>query len=259
MPTLLRAVPFTPAAATRALSVTRTGRPSSKSRQICTRPATLPISFPWRASAQNERRLRPMIKIIAKAVRIMNLFSASQPRLSVSEVARRMEMPKSTAHNILKSLATEGFIERCEKDAYALGTGIIRLTQKVRVNVEVRDRAAPHVRALADRCGESVYLTVRDGDEVLYIYAVESSRRLRARTAIGDRGMLHCTGVGKALLGRMAADEIVSLVARTGLPRLTPFTMTSPEAVLAEAAATALRGFSFDRQENELSNYCVGS
>ena len=48
-----------------------------------------------------------MIKIIAKAVRIMNLFSATDPRLSVSEVARRMEIPKSTAHNILKSLAAE--------------------------------------------------------------------------------------------------------------------------------------------------------
>jgi DNA-binding IclR family transcriptional regulator len=200
-----------------------------------------------------------MIKIIAKAVRIMNLFSAMEPRLSVSEVARRMEIPKSTAHNILKSLAAESLIERCGKDAYALGTGIVTLTQKVRVNLEVRDRAAPHVRTLADRCGESVYLTVRDGDGVLYVYAVESSRRLRARTAIGDRGMLHCTGVGKALLGRMTGSEIEALVARTGLPPVTRFTMTSPAAVITEAVDTATRGYSFDRQENELGNFCIGA
>lgn len=200
-----------------------------------------------------------MIKSVSKAVRIMNLFSATDPRLSIAEISRRIGIPKSTAHNMLRTLVAEGFVERCDGDAYALGTAVVALTQKVRVNVEIRDRAAPRVRALADACGESVYLTVREGDMVLYLYAVESSRRLLARTAIGDRAFMHCTGVGKAILGWLDANEISRMAARTGLPRITDNTMTEVAAVIAEARLTAERGYSFDNQENERGNFCIGA
>ena len=126
-----------------------------------------------------------MIKSVSKAIRIMHLFSAAAPRLSVAEIGRQIGIPKSTAHNILRSLMAEGFVERCSGDDYALGTAVIALTQKVRVNVEVRDRVAPLVRALADRCEESVYLTVREGSHVLYVYAVEIVAA--ADRAHGDR------------------------------------------------------------------------
>ncbi len=100
-------------------------------------------------------------------------------------------MPKSTVHSLLNTLLADGFVEQVEDGSYALGTAVIVMTQSVRVNVELRDRAAPHLRELADQCAESVYLTIRDGDYVLYIYAIESSRRLIARTAVGDRAYLH--------------------------------------------------------------------
>ena len=153
----------------------------------------------------------------------------------------------------------EGFVERCSGDDYALGTAVIALTQKVRVNVEVRDRVAPLVRALADRCEELVYLTVREGSYVLYVYAVESSRRLIARTAIGDRGYLHSTGVGKAVLAHLSETEIRAVAAEVGLPRATDRTMTTLEDVLAEARRTRARGYSFDDQENEVGNFCIGA
>lgn len=200
-----------------------------------------------------------MIKSVSKAIRVMNLFSAASPRLSVAEISRRIGMPKSTTHNILKTLSAEGFIERCSGDDYALGTAVVALSQKVRVNVEIRDRAAPLVRALADKVEESVYLTVREGPRVLYIYAVESSRRLIARTAIGDRALLHCTGVGKAILGRLADADIRAVADEVGLPAATLHTMTAIEEVLAEAGRTRERGYSFDNQENEIGNFCIGA
>ena len=130
----------------------------------------------------------------------------------------------------------------------------------MRVNVEVRDRAAPLVRALADRCEESVYLTVREGSYVLYVYAVESSRRLIARTAIGDRGYLHCDRrrQGGARL-TSPKTEIRAVAAEVGLPRATDRTMTTLEDVLAEARRTCARGYSFDDQENEVGNFCIGA
>ena len=122
-----------------------------------------------------------MIKSVAKAIDIMRAFSPSEPRLTLAEIARRRGLPKSTVHNLLATLLAYGFIEKAGDDYYALGTAIIALTQAVRVNVELRDRAAPLLRELADACRESVYLTVLDRDHCLYIYAIESPKRLLAR------------------------------------------------------------------------------
>lgn len=128
-----------------------------------------------------------MIKSVAKAVEILMLFSPEEPRLSLAEIARRSGLPKATVHSLLATLVHYGLVERTDDGRYALGTALIPLTQAVRVNVELRDRAAPLLRELADATRESVYLTVRDGDFALYIYAVESPRRLLARTAYGCR------------------------------------------------------------------------
>lgn len=200
-----------------------------------------------------------MINSLLKAIAIMNLFSPDEPRLTLAEISRRLDIPKSTAHNLLNTLLSEGFIEKTDSDAYALGTHLITLTQSVRVNVELRDRAAPLLRQLADSCDESTYLTYRDGDYALYIYAVESSRRLMARTAVGDRVPLHCTSVGKAILAYLPHQEIRDIVQRVGLPAFTPHTITDPEALYTDLAAVRKQGFAIDRAEHEPGTYCLGA
>lgn len=200
-----------------------------------------------------------MINSILKAIDILSLFSASEPRLTLAEISGRLGLHKSTAHHLLASLLSRGFVEKVEGDHYALGTAIIALTQGVRVNAELRDRAAPLLRELADSCHDSVYLTVLDGDCSLYIYAVESPRRLRARTAVGDRAHLHCTGVGKAALSCLSREEVDGIIARVGLPRYTPTTITDPLALHAELERIRECGYSIDRGEHELGSYCVGA
>src|SRR5690606_1239181 len=200
-----------------------------------------------------------MIQSIIKAIQIMKLFSSAEPRLTLAEISRRLDIPKSTAHNILKTLISEGLIEKVDGEAYALGTSIIALTQGVRVNVELRDRAAPLIRELADLCRESVYLTVKDGDCVLYIYAVESSRRLLARSAVGDRAPMHCTAVGKSVLATLAPPEAEQIIARTGMPAFTPNTMTAFDALLADLEQTRQRGYAIDNQEHEVRTFCLGA
>jgi DNA-binding IclR family transcriptional regulator len=168
-------------------------------------------------------------------------------------------MPKSTTHNLLATLLSCGFVEKVDADRYALGTAVVALTQAVRVNVELRDRAAPLLRDLADQCRESVYLTVLDGDYGLYIYAVESPNRLMARTAVGDRAHLHCTSVGKAMLAHLPEDEVEAIVARVGLPASSARTITRWDDLREELAATRARGFAIDNQEHEPHTFCIGA
>lgn len=199
-----------------------------------------------------------MVNSVLKAIKIMQLFNASEPRLTLAEISRRLNLPKSTVYNLLATLQSQGLIEKTNSDSYALGTGVIALTQGVRVNVELRDRAAPLLRELADTCRESVYLTVLEGDYVLYIYAIESPRRLLARTAVGDRAHLHCTGVGKAILASLPLESVKEIVDLVGLPAFTEATITDFEALQQELERIRVRGYAFDVGEHEEGNYCIG-
>lgn len=200
-----------------------------------------------------------MINSVLKAIDLLNVFSPAEPRLTLAEISRRLGTPRSTTHHLLATLLARGFIEKVDADNYALGTAIIALTQPVRVNVEVRDRAAPLLRELADTCRESVYLTVLDGDYSLYIYAVESPQRLLARTAIGDRAPLHCTSVGKATMAFLPPKRVAGIIERVGLPASTPHTIVDPDALYAELARIQARGFAFDNEEHEIGTFCVAA
>lgn len=200
-----------------------------------------------------------MINSVLKAVDILKVFSSSEPRLSLAEISSRLGLPKSTTHNLLKTLLSQGFIEKTDDGRYALGTAIVALTQSVRVNVELRDVAAPLLRNLADVCRESVYLCIRDGDWGLYIYAIESSDRLRARTAVGDRTHLHCTSVGKAILSGLTKEEVDGIISRVGLPKFTDLTITDRDTLHRELEQARARGYALDRGEHEVGLYCVGA
>lgn len=179
--------------------------------------------------------------------------------MSLATISEKISLPKSTVHNLLTTLVARGYIERVDNEQYALGTAIIVLSQAARVNVELRDRAAPLLSEIAEACHESMYLTIREGDNVLYIYAIESPRRLLARTAIGDRVPLHCTANGKAILAHLSESEVMAFAERTGLPSFTPNTITNLSALKEELETTKAHGYALDIEEHELGTFCVGA
>lgn len=199
-----------------------------------------------------------MINSVIKASRILEAFTPERPRLTLAQLAEASGYPKTTLYTLAATLVHTGFLERVS-DMYALGKGVVRLSQAVRVNVEIRDRAAPILRELADATHESVYLTVPDGSWVLYVYAIESSHRLQARSAIGDRAHFHSTAVGKAMLAFMTEDERERIMSDVGLPAQTTTTITDGEALAQELATIRSQGFSIDHSENEPNTFCIGA
>jgi DNA-binding IclR family transcriptional regulator len=200
-----------------------------------------------------------MINSVLKAIEILQTFSTAEPALGLTEISRRVGLPKSTVHNLLATLEARGFIERAEGERYCLGRAIIPLTQNVRINVEFRDRAAPLLRSMADTCHESVYLTALDDGRALYIYAVEMPARLLARTAVGEQVQLHCSAVGKAMLAALADAEVDAIIERVGLPQFTTATITDRLRLAAELQEIRSRGYATDNAEHEAGVYCVGA
>lgn len=200
-----------------------------------------------------------MIQSVLKAIDIMNVFTTEEPCLTLSQISGRLPMPKSTVHNLLATLISRGFIEKVNDDSYALGTAIITLSQAVRVNAELRDRAAPLLRELAEIAKESVYLTYFDGTFILYIYAIESSKRLMARTAVGEQVHLHCTANGKSILAALPSQQVEWIAKQAGLPRFTHTTITTIDQLHQELEDSLQRGYAVDNQEHEAGTFCLGA
>ena len=200
-----------------------------------------------------------MINSLLKALDILEVFRTVGPRLPLFEISERLGLPKSTAHNILRTLASRGYIERLDNDQYALGPALIPLARAVRLNVELRDCAAAILRELADDAGCTVYLVAPDHDRALYIFAVESAQRLLARTSVGMREPLYCTAVGKAILAFMPAEQAEAVIDSIELSPFTEATITDPDTLRKEIAEVRSRGYAVDCSEHEPGIYCVGA
>jgi IclR family acetate operon transcriptional repressor len=125
--------------------------------------------------------------------------------------------------------------------------------------VEIRDRAAPILRQLADEVSESVYLVVPDDDRVLYIYAIESSHRLQARSVLGDRAYYHSTAIGKAALAFAPSEVRERFLTSAELAARTKNTITKSQRLREELQVIRERGYSTDCEENEPRTFCVGA
>jgi DNA-binding IclR family transcriptional regulator len=132
-------------------------------------------------------------------------------------------------------------------------------TRSILVNVDIRDRAAPFLRELAEHCKETVYLTVPDGYYCLYIYAIETSHRLQARSAIGNRVPYHCTSVGRALLASMPKEQVEEIIRAAGLPKFSELTITTKEELFAELEKIRARGYGIDLGQHDENVYWIGA
>lgn len=201
-----------------------------------------------------------LVASVLKAISILHCFEGPRYRQSITDLSQRLGFPKSTVHALVKTLVAGGLLEQdCLTSQYCLSPEIIALSRAVRVNVELRDRAAPILRQLADDCRESVYLTVLDRKMCLYIYTIESPRRLLAVSALGDRVHLHCAAVGKAIMAYLPAAEVDDIIRTIGLPGFTANTITDPQALREELGRVRECGYAFDLEEHEPTVCCAAA
>ncbi len=126
-------------------------------------------------------------------------------------------------------------MERDSAGHYMLGRKLLHLAGRVRRGVDIREEAQDIMESLRDQIGETVNLTVREGDEVIYIERVTPKRMMRVEQVIGSRAPLHVTAVGKLMLGELGDAVRQAYAERTGLPSYTPHTIKTRKRLLAVA------------------------
>jgi DNA-binding IclR family transcriptional regulator len=199
------------------------------------------------------------IQVIERLVRLLDVIAGHEDSVSLKILSAATGLHPSTAFRILSSLAEQGFVERTGRGNYRLGVKLMQLGSRVSSGIDIRKIALPLMEKLRDRLGETVNLTVREGDEVVYIERTLAKRMIRVEQVIGSRAPLHVTAIGKLMLGDQGEAACRSYAKRSKLPAYTINTHTKVADLLQDCIAAAKRGYSFDNEEAELGVGCIGT
>jgi IclR family acetate operon transcriptional repressor len=199
------------------------------------------------------------IQVIERLARLLDVIAEQESPVSLKILSAETGLHPSTAFRILSSLAEYGFVERTSRGSYQLGVKLMQLGSRVSASVDIRKVALPLMEKLRDKLGETVNLTVREEDEVVYIERTLAKRMIRVEQVIGSRAPLHVTAVGKLILGNQGEAACRSYAKRTKLPAYTNNTHTKVTALLQDCMAATKNGYALDNEEAELGVGCIGA
>lgn len=201
-----------------------------------------------------------MHQTLQKAARVLNLFSVKQPEWAVGEVARALELPKSTVSEILSSLAAQGLLRRSGPGQYRLGWRLLELGQTLLQTTEFRTEARSVMQELVASWGETTHLAALEAGQVIYVEKLQGTQAIQiSQSGIGFRLAAHCSGVGKVLLAHLPWPEVTEFVEQHGLPMLTPKTITTLEHLASELESVRRHGYAYDLEEVSADLCCVAA
>lgn len=179
----------------------------------------------------------------------------------MTEIARALEMPKSSAHALVTTLAEVGLLSVGPDGLYGLGWNLFSLSERMRAGLEFRQHALPFMQDLAEELGETVLLAVLDGGDVIYVERVDGTHPMvrLAGAQIGTRVPAYCTGVGRALLAHREPLEVRALFASTSLEQRTSRTLATIEELEDALVQTRTQGVAYDFAEAVEDIACVGA
>ncbi len=188
---------------------------------------------------------------IERAAAILRSFTEAEPELRVTELARRLDLTKSTVSRILGTLQKEGLVgKNPETGKYRLGLGLISLAGVALGRLDVRGVSQPYLNDLVALSEETVNVTVLDGRECVNIERARSPQPIRYVGWIGRRTPLHCTAAGKVLLACQPYERRQELLAG-GLKRYTDKTIVALEALEQSLEEVRDQGYAIVHEEFE--------
>jgi DNA-binding IclR family transcriptional regulator len=198
------------------------------------------------------------IQVIDRAADLLDALAATNDPLSLKYLSAEAQLHPSTAFRILASLTAHGLVERTGNGRYQLGLKLLKYATRVHEKVDMLQEAKPVMEWLRAEVDETVNLSVREGDEVVYIVRTVPNRIMRVDQLIGSRAPLHVTAVGKLFLAEGGEKYCNDYARRSGLPRFTPNTLTDAAKLWREVELSRQRGYAFDNEEMEQGVSCIG-
>ncbi|WP_078119087.1 IclR family transcriptional regulator [Thiosocius teredinicola] len=200
----------------------------------------------------------PRIQVIDRAAALLDALARYPEPVSLKVLSAETGLHASTTHRILASLIDNRFVERDSGGRYRLGLRLLQLGARMHSNIDLRSIALPVMESLRDKFGESINLTIREGDVVVYLEKATPNRMMHVQQIVGSRAPLHVTAVGKLMLGAAGDEAIRGYAHRTNLPAYTRNTITTLPRLLDECGQAVEQGYALDNEEAEIDVGCIG-
>ena len=193
-------------------------------------------------------------------VALLDALATYSDPVSLKELSKVSGLHPSTAHRILNDMVITRFVDRVEPGTYRLGMRLLELGNVVKSRLSVREAALDFMRALHKKTQQTINLSVRQGDEIVYIDRAFSERSgMQVVRAIGGRGPLHLTSTGKLFLSVDDPKAIRSYATRTGLAGHNKNSITDLAKLERELSLVRSRGYARDNEELELGVRCMAA
>lgn len=191
---------------------------------------------------------------------LLDVLSRQASPVNLKQLATETRLHPSTAHRILSVMVDSRLVDRIEPGTYRLGIRLLELGNLVKTRISVRQEALPYMQELHQKLGETVNLSVRHDDEVVYIERTTGNHSMmRVVQIIGARAPLHITAVGKLFLADGGPEHCLEYARRTGLPRYTDNTLVDPGRLAQEIETIRRQGYAIDNEEAEKGVSCIGA
>jgi len=200
----------------------------------------------------------PRIQVIDRATALLEAIARYPEPVSLKILSAETGLHVSTTHRILASLVDNRFVERDGAGRYRLGIRLLQLGVRLHRDIDLRSVALPVMESLRDKLGESVNLTIREGDTVVYIEKATPNRMMHVQQVVGSRAPLHVTAVGKLMLGAGGEEAIRGYAERTNLPAYTRNTINTLPRLVEECSEATSKGYALDNEEAEIDVGCIG-
>ena len=200
------------------------------------------------------------IQVIDRMARLLEVLAQHPEPLGLKQIAQYTGLHPSTAHRILSAMSADRLVDRVEPGSYRLGMRLLELGNLVKSRISVRELALPVMRELHAQTGETVNLSVRHDDEIVYVERTSSGRSaMRVVHVIGTRAPLHVTAAGKLFLLEEGFARLRDYARRTRLAAHTKNTITSIALLERDLERIQQQGWATDSEEAEIGVRCVAA
>lgn len=200
------------------------------------------------------------IQVIERATQLLDALAREPDPVALKRLATSTGLHPSTAHRILNDLVSARYVERLDGGVYQLGIRLLELGSLVKGRLNVRQAAIEPMHALHKLTGQTVNLSIQQGDEIVYVDRAWSERSgMQVVRAIGGRAPLHLTSTGKLFLSAAEPRQVRAYATRTGLAGNTRNSITAFEQLDRELAMVRRHGYARDNEELELGVRCIAA
>ncbi|MBU3707812.1 MAG: IclR family transcriptional regulator [Burkholderiaceae bacterium] len=200
------------------------------------------------------------IQVIERMMMLLDVLAEHTDPVSLKDLSGATGLHPSTAHRILNDMVAKRFVDRTEPGSYRLGMRLLELGNIVKSRLNVREAALPWMQALHRKTQQTVNLSVRQSDEIVYIDRAFSERSgMQVVRAIGGRAPLHLTSTGKLFLSVDDAKAVRAYATRTGLAGHNKNSITDLAKLERELSLVRARGYARDNEELELGVRCMAA